>query len=62
MLSRAELEGRQITEIHATLNGVRVRVYRGRQPDHIAWKLEHHKNGHPVVTEVDPPAAATSAR
>lgn len=56
MLRREELKGRKITEIRATVGGELVRVYRGRQPEHIAWKLEEHKNRNPEVLELDPPA------
>ena len=61
MLSREELKGRKITEISAILGGIRVRVYRGRQPDHIAWKLEEHKNRNPEVLELDPPDGLDSS-
>lgn len=56
MLRREELKGRLITEIYADVGNVRTRVYRGRQPDHIAWKLEHHKDHRPEVKELPAPA------
>lgn len=45
-----------IQEVWATEEGVRHRVYRGRNPAHISWKMTYHKRHHPeLVTPEQPP-------
>lgn len=36
-----------LVEVWTNRNGVRSRVWRGRNPEHLAWKLEHHKLDNP---------------
>lgn len=55
MLRLEELKGRPITEIYANSQGVRLRVYRGRQPDHIEWKKKTHKDHGIEIRELPSP-------
>lgn len=41
-----------ITEVYATVNGREVRVYRGSNPEHIAWKMNHHKSAGAYSREI----------
>ena len=43
---------KKIVEIWITAGTVRYRVYRGWNPAHIKWKLEHHRASSPEVIEI----------
>lgn len=34
-------------------NGSRHRVFRGRKPEHVAWKMHHHKAKNPELVVIE---------
>ena len=45
--------GTPLTEIWVWEGGTRYRVYRGRDPEHISWKLDHHRRHSPEIMEIE---------
>lgn len=51
-----EDHSKPIHEIYIRVNDQRHRVYRGRNVDHVAWKMQAHRNNNPehITLPVDP--------
>ena len=49
MSEPAEEKKNQIQEVWVTENGKRYRAYRGRNPEHVQWKLDAHSFHAPEI-------------